>query len=66
MPTAEVCRRHGLSPATFYKYESKYGGTGISDVQRLKMPAFHIPGCTGGTEGAGAVLMRPCLSGLLS
>jgi len=25
MPTAEVCRRHGLSPATFYKLKSKYG-----------------------------------------
>ena len=37
MPTAEVCRRHGLSPATFYKYKSKYGGMGLSDVSRLKM-----------------------------
>ncbi len=26
MPTAEVCRRHGLSPASFYKFKSKYGG----------------------------------------
>jgi|TARA_Y100000815_G_scaffold251204_1_gene254511 putative transposase len=26
MPTAEVCRRHGLSPTTFYKPKSKYGG----------------------------------------
>ncbi len=24
--TADVCRRHGISSATFYKYESKYGG----------------------------------------
>jgi len=37
MPTAEVCRRHGLSPATFYKYKSRYGGMGLSDVKRLKM-----------------------------
>jgi len=37
MPTAEVCRRHGLSPATFYKYKSKYGGMGLSDVKRLKL-----------------------------
>ncbi len=37
MPTAEVCRRHGLSPATFYTYKSKYGGMGLSDVKRLKM-----------------------------
>ena len=26
MPTAEVCRRHGLSPATFYKLKSRFGG----------------------------------------
>ena len=26
MPTAEVCRNHGLSQGTFYKYKSKYGG----------------------------------------
>lgn len=26
MPTAEMCRRHGLSPATFYKLKSKHGG----------------------------------------
>ena len=26
MPTAEVCRRHGLSPASFYKFKAKYAG----------------------------------------
>jgi putative transposase len=26
MPTAEVCRKHGLSQGTFYKFKSKYGG----------------------------------------
>ena len=36
MPTAEVCRRHGLSPATFYKLKSKYGGMEVSDASRLK------------------------------
>ncbi len=36
MPTAEVCRRHGLSPATFYKFKSKYGGMEVSDAARLK------------------------------
>lgn len=36
MATAEVCRRHGLSPATFYKLKAKYGGMDVSDVQRLK------------------------------
>ena len=36
MPTAEVCRRHGLSPATFYKLKARYGGMDLSDAKRLK------------------------------
>jgi putative transposase len=36
MATAEVCRRHGLSPATFYRFKAKYGGMDVSDAQRLK------------------------------
>jgi putative transposase len=36
MATAEVCRKHGLSPATFYKLKAKYGGMDVSDVRRLK------------------------------
>ena len=36
MPTAEVCCRHGLSAATFYKLKSKYGGLEVSEAARLK------------------------------
>ena len=36
MATAEVCRRHGLSPATFYKLKAKYRGMDVSDAQRLR------------------------------
>ena len=36
MATAEVCRKHGLSPATFCKLKAKYGGMDVSDVRRLK------------------------------
>ena len=36
MPTAEVCRKHGLSQGTFYKYKSKYGGLDVSDIAKLK------------------------------
>ena len=36
MATAEVCRRHGLSPATFCKLMARYGGMDVSDAQRLK------------------------------
>ncbi len=34
--TAEVCREHGISSATFYKWKSKFGGLGVSDARRLK------------------------------
>ena len=36
-PTAEVCRRHGVSPGTFYKWKAKFGGMGVSDARRLKL-----------------------------
>jgi putative transposase len=36
MPTVEVCRRHGLSPATFYKFKAKLGGMNVSGAARLK------------------------------
>ena len=34
--TEEVCRRHGISSATLYKWKSKYGGLEVSDARRLK------------------------------
>jgi putative transposase len=33
---ADLCRKHGLSDATFYKWRSKYGGMEVSDAKRLK------------------------------
>lgn len=36
LATANVCRNHGISPATFYKWKSKYGGMEVSDAKRLK------------------------------
>ena len=36
MKTADVCRRHGVSEGTFYKWKSKYGGMEVSDAKRLK------------------------------
>jgi putative transposase len=38
--TAEVCRKHGISSASFYKWKAKYGGLEISDAKRLKGPLF--------------------------
>ena len=35
-PTADVCRRHGISAGTFYKWKAKFGGLDVSDARRLK------------------------------
>ena len=32
----DVCRKHGISSATFYKFKAKYGGMDVSDARRLK------------------------------
>ena len=36
MRTADVCRKHGISEATFYKYKAKFGGMEVSDARKLK------------------------------
>ena len=33
---AEVCRKMGISEATFYNWKKKYGGLGVSELRRLK------------------------------
>ncbi len=33
---AELCRRHGISDATFYNWKAKFGGMDVSDAKRLK------------------------------
>jgi putative transposase len=34
--TAEVCRRHGISSTTFYKWKARFGGMDVSEARRLK------------------------------
>jgi len=41
MPTAEVCRRHGISSATFYKWKSKFGGRTVVSVQSQLVSDWH-------------------------
>lgn len=36
VPVASLCREHGMSNATFYKWRSKYGGMDTSMIRRLK------------------------------
>jgi len=37
--TADVCRRHGISTATFFKWKGRYGGLEVSEARRLKLLA---------------------------
>ena len=36
IPVADLCRKHGLSSPTFYKWKAKYGGLEVSDARRLR------------------------------
>lgn len=36
LKTSEVCRKYGISDATFYKYKGKFGGMTVSDARRLR------------------------------
>jgi len=36
MGTAELCRKHGISEQTFYRWKAKFGGLEVSDAQRLR------------------------------
>lgn len=36
LKVADVCRRHGVAPATYNRWKSKYGGLEVSDLKRMK------------------------------
>jgi putative transposase len=36
LSASEVCRKHGISDATFYKWRSRFGGMEVSDARKLK------------------------------
>ena len=36
LSTSDVCRKHGIRSATFYKWKAKFGGLDVSDAKRLK------------------------------
>jgi len=36
LATTELCRKYGISDATFYKWRAKYGGMQVSDVKKMK------------------------------
>ena len=37
VPVSELCREHGMSSASFYKWRAKFGGMEVSDARRLKV-----------------------------
>jgi putative transposase len=36
VPVGDLCRKHGISDATFYTWRTKYGGMEVSDARKLK------------------------------
>ena len=50
--TADVCRKHGISSATFYKWKAKYGGLDVSEAKRLKSLEDENANCGGSLEPA--------------
>lgn len=36
-PTKDLCRRHGISEQSFYRWKAKYGGMDVSDAKRLRI-----------------------------
>ena len=36
IPVKEICRKHGISDATYYSWKSKYGGVSASELKRMK------------------------------
>jgi putative transposase len=36
LPVTELCRKHGFSDASYYKWKAKFGGMDVSDARRLK------------------------------
>jgi putative transposase len=37
LKTADLCRKHGISSATFYQWKARYGGLDVSEARRLKV-----------------------------
>jgi putative transposase len=58
LSAADVCRKHGISDATFYKWRSRFGGMEISDARKLKAGRGEPPAeeAVGGHDASGSNL----------
>jgi putative transposase len=36
VPVADVCRKHGVSPQSYFRWKAKYGGMDVSEARRLR------------------------------
>jgi len=52
----EICRKFGISQATFYNWKKKFGGLGVSELRRLK-PAASVPPQSDGVQPLGLRIM---------
>ena len=50
LPVKEVCRKHGISSPTYYKWKSKYGGMEASDLRRVRSWRLRMLGSSGCTR----------------
>src|SRR6056297_3142762 len=55
----DVCRKHGMSTATFYAWKSKYGGMDVSDAKRLKVLEAGLSNLVSVISGGGVIHPGP-------
>jgi transposase len=66
MPTAELCRKRGISEQTFYRWKAKYGGMSVSEAQRRKLKQMVAVGwiaCSRRRGSRGDAELGRCWSG---
>ena len=64
--TADVCRKHGISPATFYQWKAKFGGLEVSEARRLRALEAENARLTAHRRGPGhpkGIVLRPAHQG---